>query len=156
MQINVATLITFLSPVLPFLLGVGEKTADGFIHKMGADAWDRAKKILFLLRPQIDQDPEAKEVVELFIDEPNSKASRILLRKKFTEILKNNKQLAQEIFFLMGSDPDIPKIVSNIKADTIKSSGSRNTIQVGTDNISIGQGRDIKIQTSAKDNLNSL
>ncbi|MDJ0682845.1 MAG: hypothetical protein QNJ18_23665 [Xenococcaceae cyanobacterium MO_167.B52] len=35
MQINVATLITFLSPILPFLLGVGEKTADGLIHKMG-------------------------------------------------------------------------------------------------------------------------
>ena len=152
---DVADLISFVSPALPLLLGVSEKTADGFIHKMGSDAWDRAKKILCLLRPHIEDDPKAQKALQRFIDEPNSKTSQILLGDKFAAILENNKQLAKEIVFLMKSDSNIPKIVSNIKADTIRSSGSRNTIQVGTDNISIGQGRDITIQTSAKDNLNS-
>ncbi len=117
---------------------------------MGADAWDRAKKILSLLRPQINDDPKAKEAVELFIDEPNSKASGVLLRNKFTEILERNEQLTKEIVFIMESNPEIPKTGFNIKTNTIKSSGSRNTIQIGTDNISIGQGRDIQIHTSEK------
>ena len=44
MQIDVPALIALISPALPFLYNVSEKTADGMIHKMGADTWDRTKK----------------------------------------------------------------------------------------------------------------
>jgi hypothetical protein len=151
MQIDVVALINFLSPALPLLLGVGEKTADGFIHKMGSDGWDLAKKVLALLRPQIDSDPEAQEAVQLFIDEPNGKASRVLLRNKFAEILENNKKLAKKIFYLIESDSDS---FTNIKVDKIRSSGNKKTMKVrGNNNIVIGQGKDINIQN--KDNFNS-
>lgn len=55
----------------------------------------------------------------------------------------------------MGSNSDRSEILSNIKIDTIRFSGNRNTIQIGTNNISVGQGRDIKIQIPDKDNLKS-
>lgn len=139
MQIDVPALIALISPALPFLYNVSEKTADGMIHKMGADTWDRVKKILTKLRPYLINNSNAQEAIQIFIDEPNSLSSKVLLRNQLEKILEDNKQLAREIIPLIKIDSD------TIKTNTIKSSGSYNTIQKGDRNISIGKGRDITI-----------
>lgn len=151
MSIDASALIAFLSPVLPFLSGISEKAADGLMHKMGADGWDRAKKVSALLRPKINNDPEAQEAVQHLINEPNSQGCKASLRMQLKKILKNDPQLAREIALLIGGDSDTPTRIATTKVDTINTPDSNNTVQVGTGNISIGEGRDIKIETSATD-----
>lgn len=144
-------LIAILSPALPYLSGISEKAGDGLIHKIGADGWDRAKKVLALLRPKIDKDPEAQEAVQHLLNEPNSQGCKALLRMQLKKMLENDPQLAKEIALLIRSDSGTSKKIATTKVDTINTPGSNNTVQVGTGNISIGQGRDIKIETSATD-----
>ena len=139
MQIDVPALIALISPALPFLYNVSEKTADGMIHKMGADTWDRTKKILTKLRPYLINNSNAQEAIQIFIDEPNNLSSKVLLRNQLEKILEDNKQLAREIA------PLIKRSSNTIETITIESSGSYNTIQKGDKNISIGRGRDITI-----------
>ena len=162
MEIDVQALINLISPILLRMPKFSEKAVDGLIHKIGADGWDLSKdlskKAFTLLHPRIDNDPEVKEAVQLFVDEPNSKASKALLGKQLKKILENDESLARELALLIRSDSDMHKTISTIEVDTIKSSGNHNPVQVGTgniSNISIGQGRDITIQTLPKESLNS-
>ena len=81
MNIDINSLISLLSPVAPLLLNPCEKIADGFIHKIGADSFDKVKKITDKLRPHLKGNPDTKKTVELFINEPNNQASKELLRR---------------------------------------------------------------------------
>lgn len=120
---DVPALLALISPALPVLSNLSEKSADGMIHKMGADTWDRAKKILTKLKPNLINNSDAQEAVQIFIDDPNNLASKFLLRNQFKKILEDNKQLAREIAPLIKIDSD------TIKTNTIETSASYNTIQ---------------------------
>ncbi|WP_413174294.1 hypothetical protein [Anabaena azotica] len=42
---DIAVIVKFLAPCMPFLLAMGNKVAEGASQKVGEDIWNRAKAI---------------------------------------------------------------------------------------------------------------
>ncbi|MEH2173130.1 hypothetical protein [Nostoc sp.] len=51
---DIALLVKFLAPCLPFLLNVGKKVVEGASQKVGEDVWNKAKAIWTKLYPKVE------------------------------------------------------------------------------------------------------
>lgn len=146
MNIDFNYLLSLLSPVAPLLLKPCEKLADGFIHKMGGDAWDKAKRLPDKLRPHLKDDLDSKKAVESFINDPNNEVNKALLIIQLNKLLTNNETLAQEIALLVQEGLEAPTINSLKKSNQVNCNGKGNTIQNGSNNIFIGKARNINLR----------
>lgn len=67
-QMDIATLAkelsSFLFPILPFLLRIGESAAEESGKSLGSDAWDKAKALWGKLLPKIQASPVATDALE--------------------------------------------------------------------------------------------
>ncbi|MBD2213838.1 hypothetical protein H6G27_28800, partial [Nostoc linckia FACHB-104] len=58
---DIALIVKFLAPCLPFLLNVGNKAIEGASQKVGEDGWNKAKAIWAKLLPKVEAKEAAKE-----------------------------------------------------------------------------------------------
>jgi hypothetical protein len=92
-----AVLVTFLAPLLPYLMKKGEDVADRAIDAVGAAAWDRAKVIWSRLRPKIDTDESTRQAAEAVASDPQDDAAKGALQFQLRNLLNADSQLANEL-----------------------------------------------------------
>ena len=98
-----AVLVTFLAPLLPYLLKKGEDVADRAIDVVGAAAWDRAKVIWSRLHPKVDTDEGARQAAEAVASDPQDEAAKGALQFQLRTLLNGDPALADELGRLLES-----------------------------------------------------
>jgi hypothetical protein len=90
---NITTLVTFLSPFLPFLLKLGGKAVDKATEtaaaKLGEASWTKAQSIWKELSPKIEAKEAAKEAVEDVVNHPDNEKLRVVLEVQLEKLLND-------------------------------------------------------------------
>ena len=94
---DIVGLMGLLSPCLPFLLKLGEKSAEGAANKIGEDTWNKAKKIWEKLQPQVEVKEDAKIAAQQLAAKPESKARKAVFQEELETLLQENSSLAEAI-----------------------------------------------------------
>ncbi|MBW4449831.1 MAG: hypothetical protein KME38_24070 [Spirirestis rafaelensis WJT71-NPBG6] len=94
---DIAILVKFLAPCLPFLLNVGNKAVEGASQKLGEDIWRKATVVWNKLQPKIEAKEAAIEAAVDVAKNPVDEDSIAALRQQLKKILENDSSLAAEI-----------------------------------------------------------
>ncbi len=94
---DIALLVKFLAPCLPFLLKVGNKAVEGASEKVGEDVWNKAKAIWAKLHPKVEAKEAAKEAATDVAAKPEDEDLQASLRVQLKKILDADTALAEEI-----------------------------------------------------------
>lgn len=104
---NPATVASFLTPFLPFLLNLGGKAAEGAAGKFGEAAWNKATAIWAKLRPKVEAKESAKEAVTDLAKAPHDEDLQVALRVQLKKIMETDQSLASDILQILQADaPD--------------------------------------------------
>jgi CHAT domain len=143
---DIALLVKFLAPCLPFLLNVGNKAVEGASQKLGEDVWLHATAIWGKLQPKVEAKPIALGAASELANSPNDADALDILQKQLKKLLDEDKALAAEIAGLMSEDSEVISKVVNTFNQSI--TGNNNVVQnvTGDGNKSIGKvGEDATI-----------
>lgn len=99
---DIALLVSFLTPCLPFLVKLGDKAAEKAGEKLGEDTWGKAKAIWAKLQPKVEAKEAAKEAVADVATNPEDADSQAALRKQLAKILEGDGNLMVEISQLLA------------------------------------------------------
>lgn len=102
---DIVVLVSLLSPCLPFLMKLGDKAAESAASKIGADAWETAKKIWDVLHPHVDQKPDVLSAVSAVADSPEDEDCQEFLQKKLQRLLKDQPELVEQISQILQASP---------------------------------------------------
>lgn len=94
---DIALIVKFLAPCLPFLLNVGNKAVEGASQKVGEDVWNKAKAIWAKLHPKVEAKEAAKEAATDVAQKPEDEDLQTSLRVQLKKILEADTALAEEI-----------------------------------------------------------
>ncbi|MFN6155666.1 MAG: tetratricopeptide repeat protein [Dolichospermum sp.] len=94
---DIAVIVKFLAPCMPFLLTMGNKAAEGASQKVGEDVWNRAKAIWDKLWPKVEAKEEAKKAATKAQQNPDDDDLQAAFRVQMREILEADTALAEEI-----------------------------------------------------------
>ena len=84
---------TFLMPLLPYLLKIGDKAAEEVGKKIGGEGWERAKALWERLRCKKSVEQVAQTAAAL----PNNQALREALREEIARALAEDPALCEEV-----------------------------------------------------------
>ncbi len=87
---DIALLVKFLVPCLPFLLNVGNKAVEGASQKLGEDVWRKATAVWAKLQPKVEAKEAAQEAVVDVAKNPEDEDSQAALRQQLKKILKDD------------------------------------------------------------------
>lgn len=138
-HMDIALLVKFLAPYLPFLLNVGNKAVEGAAQKLGEDVWRKVTAIWGKLRPKVEAKPMAKGAAEELANSPNDTDALEILQKQLKKLLDEDKALAAEIAGFMEENSEVISKVVNTFNQNI--TGNDNVVQnvTGDGNKSIGK-----------------
>jgi hypothetical protein len=105
---DIALIVKFLAPCLPFLLNVGNKAVEGASQKLGEDVWEKAKAIWAKLQPKVEAKEAAKEAVADVAESPEDEDSQASLRKQLKKILDADTALGEEIAKILQASAEKP------------------------------------------------
>ena len=105
---DIALIVKFLAPCLPFLLNVGNKAVEGASQKVGEDVWNKAKAIWAKLHPKVEAKEAAKEAAADVAENPENEDLQASLRVQLKKILDADTTLAEEIAKILQASPDKP------------------------------------------------
>ncbi|MBD2205477.1 hypothetical protein H6G33_24350 [Calothrix sp. FACHB-1219] len=105
---DIALIVKFLAPCLPFLLNVGGKVAEGAAQAVGADGWNKAKAIWAKLQPKVEAKEAAKEAAADVAQKPDDEDLQASLRVQIKKILDADTALAEEIAKIWQPATDKP------------------------------------------------
>ncbi|WP_375467947.1 hypothetical protein [uncultured Nostoc sp.] len=105
---DIALLVKFLAPCLPFLLNVGNKAVEGASQKVGEDVWNKAKAIWAKLYPKVEAKEAAKEAATDVAQKPEDEDLQTSLRVQLKKILEADTALAEEIAKIWQTSTDKP------------------------------------------------
>lgn len=105
---DIALIVKFLAPCLPFLLNVGNKAVEGASQKVGEDVWNKAKAIWAKLHPKVEAKAAAKEAATDVAENPGDEDLQASLRVQLKKILDADTTLAEEIAQILQASPDKP------------------------------------------------
>ncbi len=89
---------SFLMPLLPHLLKIGDKAAEEVGKKVGGEAWDKAKALWGKLRRKKNVEQVAQTAAAL----PDNQALRGALREEIARALQEDSALCEEVARLWG------------------------------------------------------
>lgn len=92
-----AVLVTFLAPLLPYLVKKVEVGADKAIELVGAAAWEHAQGLWRKLRPKVEEEAPAGEAVAALAEDPDDPAARGALQFQLRGLLASDPSLAAEL-----------------------------------------------------------
>jgi hypothetical protein len=93
---------TYLVPLLPYLLKVGEKAAEEGGKKLAGEAWDGAKALWSGLWPKVEAKPAALEAAKDAAQAPEDADLQAALRVQLGKLLKDDASFASEIEGLLA------------------------------------------------------
>jgi hypothetical protein len=105
---DIALIVKFLAPCLPFLLNVGNKAVEGASQKLGEDVWNKAKAIWAKLQPKVEAKDAAKEAATDVAQNPDDEDLQASLRVQLKKILDADTALAEEIAKILQASSDTP------------------------------------------------
>ncbi|BAY92964.1 MULTISPECIES: hypothetical protein [unclassified Tolypothrix] len=105
---DIALIVKFLAPCLPFLLNVGNKAIEGASQKVGEDGWNKAKAIWAKLHPKVEAKEAAKEAAADVAQNPDDEDLQASLRVQIKKILDADTALAEEIAKILQASSDKP------------------------------------------------
>lgn len=129
MNMDIAVLVNFLAPCLPFLMGLGQKAVDKAAEKLGEKGTEallpQGKKIWDKLRPKVEVKESALEAATDVAKNPDDDDAIAALRQQLKKILEapENANLAKEITDLLAQ----PEIKDAIQFQQ-QVSGDRNQV----------------------------
>jgi len=108
---DIATIIAFISPFLPYLVKLGTQSAEKLTDKASEEfsetAWEKAKAVWQKLCPQLEQKPAALEVIEDAANHPDDDDIQAAFRVQLKKLLQQDAALASEVATLLNADtPD--------------------------------------------------
>ena len=106
------SLTAFLSPALPYLLKVGEKSIDKIGEKLGAEVFEKACELWKKLSPRVKERTAAMEAAEEVAKAPQHTDAQAGLRLQLEKLLSADLQLAADIAHVLETSE--PKV--NFKA----------------------------------------
>ncbi|MDZ7342697.1 MAG: hypothetical protein ONB37_20005 [candidate division KSB1 bacterium] len=129
----VQTITAFLAPILPYLMQVGERAAEGAINKFGEDTWDHAKQLWGRLFQKLKASPTALKAVKDVAQKPDAQDAQISFRVQLEKLLGADPVLAQEIEQLVaaGQRAGTITIASGEKSVAIGGSANHSIIITG-------------------------
>jgi hypothetical protein len=95
--ILVKELTEFLAPILPALVMIGGKAAEGASNKLGTEALESAKALWGKLRPKVEAKPAAQEAVRDVAETPKNEDAKAAMRLQLKKILVEDESLADEV-----------------------------------------------------------
>jgi hypothetical protein len=103
---DIALIVKFLAPCLPFLLNVGNKAIEGASQKVGEDGWNKAKAIWAKLHPKVEAKEAALEAAADVAKNPEDEDLQASLRVQLKKILDADTALAEEIAKILQAATD--------------------------------------------------
>lgn len=100
-MMDIALLMSLLSPCLPFLIKLGDKAAESAGSKIGPDVWEMSKKIWDKLHPKLVAKEDAKIAAEQLAAKPESEARKAVFQEELEALLKENPDLTAAIAQIM-------------------------------------------------------
>jgi hypothetical protein len=105
---EIATLVAFLSPFLPFLLKLGEKAAEKATEtaagKFGEASWTKAQAVWEKLSPKVEAKESAKEAAVEFANAPEDEDLRVVLKVQLKKLLAEDEALVKAIAQILAAD----------------------------------------------------
>lgn len=98
---DITMLMAVLSPCLPFLVKLGDKTIESAGSKIGPDTWEMAKKIWAKLHPKLAAKEDAKIAMEQLAAKPESEARKAVFQEELEAIFQEHPDLAATITQLL-------------------------------------------------------
>ncbi|NJR63025.1 MAG: hypothetical protein HC769_32100 [Cyanobacteria bacterium CRU_2_1] len=123
---DVAVLVKFLAPCLPFLMNVGNKAVEGASQKLGEDVWTKAKAIWAKLQPKVERKLDVLKAAADVAKAPDDQNLQVSLHMQLQKLLEQDEFLAQEIAWIMQKAPSNSgnKVVQNVMGDNNQTLGS--------------------------------
>jgi len=136
-----ATAVKFLSPFMPYLLdaakSASEKLGEAIGEHGGEAVWEKAQTIWSKFTGRYGDDEEVNTAAKMVALKPTDENRQESLAEVLGERLKENPELAQEIFNLMGGQKGIQEVLAGENAFVQKikqrmaNSGGRQTVSGG-------------------------
>ena len=104
---DIVAVTTLLSSCLPSLLKMGDKAVESIGSKIGADAWETAKKIWDKLRPKVEEKKSVLSAVEAVVESPDDEDCKEFFQKQLQKLIKENPDLAEAIAKILQESPPI-------------------------------------------------
>jgi hypothetical protein len=122
---EIATLIAFLSPFLPFLLKLGgkaaEKATETAAGKFGEASWAKAQAVWEQLSPKVEAKESAKEAALDVANAPEDKDFQVALKVQLKKLLAQDEALVNAIAQILQADVSDgtpgTQIVQNVTGD---------------------------------------
>jgi hypothetical protein len=111
-----AELVAAFGPFTPFLVRAGERAAEEAAGRLGADAWEGAKRAWGRLRPAMDGDRRVSEAVLELSAAPDDPDLQGQLRYQLRRLLAQDDELASELAselarLLAGTQPPAGSVI---------------------------------------------
>jgi hypothetical protein len=107
-----AQLVAAFGPFTPFLVRAGERAAEEAGGRLGADAWEGAKRTWGRLRPAVDGDRRVSEAVLELSAAPDDPDLQGQLRYQLRRLLAQDDELASELARLLaGTQPPTGSVI---------------------------------------------
>jgi hypothetical protein len=94
---DLAALVDFLAPVLPYLHRPIPDAANQAVARFGAPIWEHAGRIWERLGPPVNQNPRAASAAAQLADSPEDFAARRALASQLGEMLEQDLTLRREV-----------------------------------------------------------
>jgi hypothetical protein len=105
---EIATLVAFLSPFLPFLLKLGgkaaEKATETAAGKFGEASWTKAQAVWEKLSPKVEAKESAKEAAVDFANAPEDEDLRVALKVQLKKLFAEDEALVKAIAQILEAD----------------------------------------------------
>jgi hypothetical protein len=135
---DIALLVKFLAPCLPFLTGLGQKAVEKGAEKLGEQGasgiFPLMKGIWEKLHPKVLAKSSALEAVEDVANNVDDEEALTTLRRQLRKILEapENAQLAAEVAALLTKAEEhslnIPKFAVHVKDSQVGAIGDHSTV----------------------------
>lgn len=115
---DVAALVAFLAPCMPYLLRTGEQAANEASRVLGDEVFNHAKRLWQRLRGSVEAKPAAAEAAADAAEHPEDDRRRIALELQLEKLLAEDGKLAQ----------DVERLFDEARGATTIASGERNVV----------------------------
>ena len=102
---DIVAVTTLLSSCLPSLLKMGDKAVESIGSKIGADAWETAKKIWDKIHPKVEEKKSVLSAVEAVVESPDDEDCKEFFQKQLQKLIKENPDLAEAIAKILQESP---------------------------------------------------
>jgi hypothetical protein len=130
---DVAPLVAYLAPFLPYLLKAGESAAGEAGKKFTAAAWEKAHTLWGRLKPKVEAKPAAHEAAQDVAQNPADADALAALRLQMKKLLEADENLKKEIAALWqeAEAAGVTVVASGERAVAIGGSADRAVIVTG-------------------------